>query len=717
MDPRPTPTRTTARPVAPRTSTAANRPRTTDAGNRSDRATTTAFSETTTSSTPTTTAAANAESGLSTAAIAGIGAGVAVLLLVIAGCLVTSFRRKKAYKKRKEAVGGHDPSRDPVNPFDSYPLENKNKYDQRSQEDSHDNTISSPLALGSDFSPFENQRDKRAEEAAREAQSRVFGQIYQEQIQSICGSDVPLAPTRAARSSRMPRHAPPPRSNIVSPDAAGSISTAPAHSSPAAVAFGGGGGGEGSNHHDSLSSRAQHHSGGGFSTIPGSPITVASSSKPSSTIVSNPTSPLVSAHSSSTLPPPPATSSPSFSTYPSAPTFQQVKGRPPPPPLPLATPEGAEVIEDNGQHFVLHSPSHVFDLSSDRRALVDDETDDEDTKHNSSAAPSEFSYPRPLDSDAPSTSSPRDYQKHRPPPLQEQQQQQQQHQQQQQQQQHQFQRQSPSQPSSPLPSSPSSSHYYPVYSSGGSPYQPFPHPNARAPFPPPPSPRHHHFSSSTRSSEPEGYAADRAYADAGFPTTTTARVQPAQEGPRSPTSPTLPVHSGQGGRPMMSPPSRHASPGMPPQSHTSPRSQPLAYSPPQYDGMYGNNGNYRDDNGPGYGQQGGGPGSAALARSAPLPQAYQHSPHSSPYPNSPPMSPTQRRPGGGGQGGPSPGPSPHMYPSAGPGFNNSPPGYSNSPGGHNNNGPAGYSNSSSGYQPQTNYQPSAPPTRGPPMGY
>ncbi|KAF9973183.1 hypothetical protein BGZ73_003593 [Actinomortierella ambigua] len=643
MDPRPTPTRTTTRAAAPRTTTAA-RPRTTtsEAGNRPGRATTT--SETTPTNSPSTTSVPDAKSGLSTAAMAGIGAGAAALLLVIVGCLVTSFRRKNAYRKRKEAAGGHDPSRDPVNPFDVYPLENKNKYDQRSKEDSHDNSISSPLALGSDFSPYENQRNKGAEEAAREAQSRMFDQIYQEQIQSIYGGEVPMAPTRAARSSRMPRHVTAPRSNMVSPDARGSTLPVPAGAVGSTQNV------EGSSHHTSLSPRAQPQSGGGgFSTTPGSPITVASSSKPCSTIVSNPTSPFASAHPSSTLqqPPPPS----SFSAYPPSSTSQLAKGRSTPPPLPLASQEDGEVIEDNGQHFVLHSPSFKLDHNSDRRALVEDETDDEDTKHNSSSAPSELSYRRPEGPHAPAPSSPRGYQhqKHRPPPLQ--------------QQQH----------------------------------------------------------------EPEGYAADRAYAAAGFPATTTARVQPAQEGPRSPSTPTSPTHGGPGGRPMMSPPSRHASPAMPPHGHASPRSQPMAYAPPQYDGSYSNNGNYNNDGGayngggggPGYGPQGG-PGSAIPSPS----HGYQNSPHnSSPYSNSPPMSPpmspNQRRPGGG-PGSASPGPSPSMFPSAGPsfnngpGFNNGPPGYNNGVGGY-NNGPGGFNNGPGGYQPQTAYQPTAP--RGPPTGY
>ncbi|KAF9325093.1 hypothetical protein BGZ91_002585, partial [Linnemannia elongata] len=90
--------------------------------------------------------------GLPVGAIAGIAAGGAVILMFIISIFVCKKRRARRYAARPD---GHDPSRDPIDPNDVLPLDNK--YDQRTPTLAHSSAGVAVGALSSSRSG--NSRD------------------------------------------------------------------------------------------------------------------------------------------------------------------------------------------------------------------------------------------------------------------------------------------------------------------------------------------------------------------------------------------------------------------------------------------------------------------------------------------------------------------------------------------------------------------------------
>ncbi|KAF9904512.1 hypothetical protein EC991_002620 [Linnemannia zychae] len=84
-------------------------------------------------------AGSSSSGGLPVGAIAGIAAGGALILMFLVSIFVCKKRRARRYAARPD---GHDPSRDPIDPNDVLPLDNK--YDQRTPTLSH----SSAAAVG-----------------------------------------------------------------------------------------------------------------------------------------------------------------------------------------------------------------------------------------------------------------------------------------------------------------------------------------------------------------------------------------------------------------------------------------------------------------------------------------------------------------------------------------------------------------------------------------
>ncbi|KAG9067583.1 hypothetical protein KI688_012368 [Linnemannia hyalina] len=79
--------------------------------------------------------------GLPVAAIAGIAAGGAVILMFLISILVCKKRRSRRYASRPD---GHDPSRDPIDPNDVLPFDNK--YDQRTPTLAHSSAAAGAAA-------------------------------------------------------------------------------------------------------------------------------------------------------------------------------------------------------------------------------------------------------------------------------------------------------------------------------------------------------------------------------------------------------------------------------------------------------------------------------------------------------------------------------------------------------------------------------------------
>ncbi|KAG0068919.1 hypothetical protein BGZ93_002043 [Podila epicladia] len=107
---RPRPTTTAARPSA---TTARPRPTTPNRASSS-----TSSSSVSPSSTPIPEEASSSKGGLPTAAIAGIAAAGALILLFAISVIFCKKRRTRIYANQKHT---HDPSRDPINPLDVLP--------------------------------------------------------------------------------------------------------------------------------------------------------------------------------------------------------------------------------------------------------------------------------------------------------------------------------------------------------------------------------------------------------------------------------------------------------------------------------------------------------------------------------------------------------------------------------------------------------------------
>ncbi|KAG0353806.1 hypothetical protein BC939DRAFT_480773 [Gamsiella multidivaricata] len=181
---------TTPKPAATKTATKAPaKPTTIGATNTATTATTattgTATSTTTGTLGPSSTAAPGASTGgLSTPAIAGIAVGGLVVLFLLS-IFLCKKRRAHMYAKRDYS---HDPSRDPINPNDVFPLENK--YDQRTlpPSEGHDDldAITYPLTLragGNDQRPGQTQQ-------AQHTQQQDYP-TYDEHIQSHFSPESP----------------------------------------------------------------------------------------------------------------------------------------------------------------------------------------------------------------------------------------------------------------------------------------------------------------------------------------------------------------------------------------------------------------------------------------------------------------------------------------------------------------------------------------------
>ncbi|KAF9435357.1 hypothetical protein BGZ76_006442 [Entomortierella beljakovae] len=115
---------TTAKATPTATKSTAPTKATTSVNNSSKRPTSTASSTTGTISPSPSSTDSTSSSGLSTPAIAGIGAAGGLIVLFLLAILVCKKRRAHQYSKRNY---GYDPSRDPIDPNVMYPVDNKSK--------------------------------------------------------------------------------------------------------------------------------------------------------------------------------------------------------------------------------------------------------------------------------------------------------------------------------------------------------------------------------------------------------------------------------------------------------------------------------------------------------------------------------------------------------------------------------------------------------------
>ncbi|KAF9137793.1 hypothetical protein BGX30_009882, partial [Mortierella sp. GBA39] len=242
MDPKPTTTAPAAKPK-PKTTTAANTvapPKKTTTTNGAIIPDTSSVPTTPTIS-PSTSASPNASSssgagGLPVGAIAGIAAGGAVILMFLVSILICKKRRSRQYASRPD---GHDPSRDPIDPNDVLPFDNK--YDQRTPTLAHSSAaagalsnsrsgnsrdndsgfISYPLALrgasedeekARELAAYQDPRTKQTQQALEQEYSH-----YDDHIQSHFAPESPemrpaslhpgpgpASPTKSIRAQHLP---------------------------------------------------------------------------------------------------------------------------------------------------------------------------------------------------------------------------------------------------------------------------------------------------------------------------------------------------------------------------------------------------------------------------------------------------------------------------------------------------------------------------------
>ncbi|KAF9100975.1 hypothetical protein BGX29_006104 [Mortierella sp. GBA35] len=156
MDPNPTTTTTVAPKPKPKPTTTAGQTSTATAPPKkpssviNSNSASSSISATTATISPTASPDASSSGGLPVGAIAGIAAGGALILMFILSIFVCKKRRVRQYAARPS---GHDPSRDPIDPNEVLPPENK--YDQRTPTLAHNSAIAG--ALGSNRSG--NSRD------------------------------------------------------------------------------------------------------------------------------------------------------------------------------------------------------------------------------------------------------------------------------------------------------------------------------------------------------------------------------------------------------------------------------------------------------------------------------------------------------------------------------------------------------------------------------
>ncbi|KAF9581170.1 hypothetical protein BGW38_001918 [Lunasporangiospora selenospora] len=156
---------------------------------------------------PTVSAGASTSSGLSTPAIAGIAAAGGLILFFILSVILCKRRRRRIYENRPDA--SNDRSRDPINPNDVLPPENK--YNQRTPPlpDGDSGFISYPLALrsggagGEDkFDDIALHADPRTEQTRQTLEQQY--QHYDEQTQSRFVPENPIRTNPAATASAPP---------------------------------------------------------------------------------------------------------------------------------------------------------------------------------------------------------------------------------------------------------------------------------------------------------------------------------------------------------------------------------------------------------------------------------------------------------------------------------------------------------------------------------
>ncbi|KAF9116932.1 hypothetical protein BGX27_008080 [Mortierella sp. AM989] len=184
--PKPKPTETTSKAPAPKPTT---KPITTTSKRTSSSATTvTTVTSGTSSPSPLAQPEIDAKGGLPTSAIAGIAAGSLIILFILS-VIICKKRRAHQYAKRNF---GYDPSRDPIDPNEVYPSENKfSQIAPSTQDDS--GFISYPLSVrGADRDTKPDLPDTNLNQRTQQNEY----QHYEDHIQSHFSPESPQLANR-----------------------------------------------------------------------------------------------------------------------------------------------------------------------------------------------------------------------------------------------------------------------------------------------------------------------------------------------------------------------------------------------------------------------------------------------------------------------------------------------------------------------------------------
>ncbi|KAF9193875.1 hypothetical protein BGZ50_006929 [Haplosporangium sp. Z 11] len=149
---------------------------------------------------PSPTVGSDAKSGLSTPAVAGIAAAGGLILLFILSVFLCKKRRARIYAQRPD---GHDPSRDPINPNDVFPTDNK--FDQRTPALAGDNSgIDSYLMTARSPAGDSNVASSMVGQNPRTTQTQPEYQNYGDHMQSHFGAESPAVQAAVTNRTQPP---------------------------------------------------------------------------------------------------------------------------------------------------------------------------------------------------------------------------------------------------------------------------------------------------------------------------------------------------------------------------------------------------------------------------------------------------------------------------------------------------------------------------------
>ncbi|KAI1315621.1 hypothetical protein EDD11_000573 [Mortierella claussenii] len=157
---------------------------------------------------------ASSQNGLTTPAIAGIAAAGGLIVLFILSVIICKKRRARQYAKRNH---GYDPSRDPINPNDVLPLENK--FDQRTQPlgQGDSGIVAYPLAVRNSDQDTKNDLSLTGQSPRQQPAQQAGHQEYQHYEDHIQSHFAPESPGLAHRGLVASAGAPGERAQLPTP--------------------------------------------------------------------------------------------------------------------------------------------------------------------------------------------------------------------------------------------------------------------------------------------------------------------------------------------------------------------------------------------------------------------------------------------------------------------------------------------------------------------